>query len=304
MITETIYDNSKYTIVGDVTVTPITVTVPDTKITMAKPELSVTNNVKVTRTRYQHPFYYYSNDTIIGKSLELYGEYTELELEGLRLFIKDRNSVIYDIGANIGYHTSAFARWCDYVFAFEPNKKNLELLRKNLQSQPHATIYDVACSDVEGVATIQDFDINVPGNYGEMYMNVPGQECKTVKIDDLEELYPPDLIKIDVEGHELQVLKGSIKTIHEYKPVIFYEAHGNDLDEIYDMLSAMDYKLYWYPCPNYNPNNYNNNKINVFGGGGVLNILAIHGANIGNLLQVQKNQSWQQAYEVYLNTQK
>ena len=26
------------------------------------------------------------------------------------------------------------------------------------------------------------------------------------------------------------------------------------------MLSAMDYKLYWYPCPNYNPNNYNNNK--------------------------------------------
>jgi len=302
MISETIYDNSKFTLASDITVTPLDISVPDTKL-LTEPVM-LDNTIGVTRTRYQHPFYYYKNDTIIGRSLAYYGEYTELELECLKHFVKNNDCVIYDIGANIGYHTTAFARWCKYVEAFEPNSKNLELLKKNLVNMPHVMVYPYAVSDKKGTTTIQDFDTTVPGNYGEMYLNVPGQSCETVCIDDMDELYPPDIVKIDVEGHELSVLRGMVKTIHEYKPVIFYEAHGTELDEIYDMLSAMDYKLYWFPCANYNPNNYNNSSYNIFGNGGVLNIIAVHGMKIGNLLPVLRNQSFKSAYEQYLQNNK
>lgn len=250
---------------------------------------------------YLNNFAYYKNDTIIGRSLKHYGEYTELEIQLLRNFIKS-DTIIYDIGANIGYHTVAFAKLAKHVYAFEPNKKNLHLLHLNTKSLKNVNIYDMACSDKNDTMYIEDFDVNKPGNYGEMHMlDGNGQECKTVKIDDIDDIYVPDIIKIDVEGHELQVLLGSIDTITEYKPIIFYEAHGNDLDKIYELLTNLDYKLYWFPCSNYNNNNFNKNTNNIFGNGGVLNILAVHNMpKIGNLLPVKKEESFAEAVTEYM----
>ena len=64
--------------------------------------------IKSTKTRYSKNFSYYSTDEMIGRSLELYGEYSQSELEFL-LSMLNENSVVYDVGANIGYHTTAFA---------------------------------------------------------------------------------------------------------------------------------------------------------------------------------------------------
>jgi FkbM family methyltransferase len=244
-------------------------------------------NVDYAYTRYVDKFYYYKNDTIIGQSLRHYGEYTELEIELLKNFIKPHYS-IYDVGANIGYHTVAFARLGKHVYAFEPNKKNLQLLKKNTRKLENVTIFDAACSNSNGTLFVQDFDTNVPGNYGEMLIQDDGQECKSITLDDLDDVYGPDLLKIDVEGHELQVLRGAIKTIVEFNPIIFYEAHGTDLAEIYDLLTDLGYRLYWYPCPNYNPGNYKRNPVNMFGNGGVSNILALpkQHKKISNLEQV------------------
>jgi len=238
-------------------------------------------------TRYVDKFYFYKNDTIIGQSLRHYGEYTELEIELLKNFIKP-HWAIYDIGANIGYHTVAFAKLGKHVYAFEPNKKNLKLLEKNTKKLENVTVYDVACSNSVGTLHVQDFDTNVPGNYGEMLIKEDGQECKSITIDELDDVYGPDLLKIDVEGHELQVLRGAIKTITEFNPVIFYEAHGTELAEIYDLLTELGYRLYWYPCPNYNPRNYKQNRMNIFGHGGVVNILAMpkEHKKISNLVEV------------------
>jgi len=244
-------------------------------------------NVDYAYTRYVDKFYYYKNDTIIGQSLRHYGEYTELEIELLKNFIKPHYS-IYDVGANIGYHTVAFSRLGKHVYAFEPNKKNLQLLKKNTRKLENVTIYDAACSNTNGTLHVQDFDTNVPGNYGEMLIQDDGQECKSITLDDLDDVYGPDLLKIDVEGHELQVLRGAINTIVEFNPIVFYEAHGTDLAEIYDLLTDLGYRLYWYPCPNYNPGNYKRNPVNMFGNGGVSNILALpkQHKKISNLEQV------------------
>lgn len=262
--------------------------------------VSDNKTIKYSNTRYHNNFAYYKNDTIIGKSLEYYGEYTELEIQLLRNFIKN-DYIIYDIGANIGYHTVAFANLAKHVYAFEPNKKNYKLLQENTRRFKNVTLYDLACSDTVSDMYVEDFDVNVPGNYGEMHMQNTGQTCKSVCIDDIDDIYSPDLIKIDVEGHELQVLLGSMETITEYKPIIFYEAHGTDLDKIYELLTNLDYKLYWFPCSNYNNNNYNKNTVNIFGNGGVLNILAVHNMpRIGNLLPVKSEQTFSEAVTEYM----
>jgi hypothetical protein len=85
----------------------------------------------------------------------------------------------------------------------------------------------------------------------------------------------PDLIKIDVEGHELQVLQGCTNIIQTRSPVVYYEAHeSKHLAEIYNLLSSSRYRFYWAQVNNYNPNNFKNNNENVFGSSGLMSILA------------------------------
>lgn len=287
---QTIFNDKNTELLRSFSVTPVEVLNPDIY-------LKVDDNIQYALTRYNDKFAYYKNDTIIGTSLRYYGEYTELEIELLKNFL-NKNSVVYDVGANIGYHTAAFASLAKHVYAFEPNKKNYKLLKKNTESTKNVSLYDVACSDSNTELCVEDFDITVPGNYGEMHTQNTGQSCSAIRIDDLDDIYGPDLIKIDVEGHELQVLRGALETIKEFNPIIFYEAHGTDLPEIYDLLADMEYHLYWYPCPNYNVRNYKQIQYNIFGNGGVLNILAMPKSykKISNLIEVlDRNDTIQKA---------
>jgi FkbM family methyltransferase len=228
-----------------------------------------------SKTRYTNKFYHYENDYIIGASIALYGEYTQQEVDLLKNFIDD-TKVVYDIGGNIGYHTVAFASMAKEVHSFEPNDRNYLLLEKNTEHLNNVTLYHSAVSNVEGEAFISDYDTTKPGNYGECMMAEAGQPCKTVSIDNLD-LPLPDVIKIDVEGHELKVFQGMQNTISKNRPVIFYESmHGTGFDIIHDMLARdLGYRIYYFPASNYNPNNYNGVEKNVFGQGGVINCIAL-----------------------------
>lgn len=232
-------------------------------------------------TRYTNKFYFYENDYIIGASIKMYGEYTQVEVDLLKNYINS-TSVVYDIGGNIGYHTVAFASMAKEVHSFEPNDRNYLLLEKNTEHLSNVKLYHSACSNVVGEAFISDYDTSTPGNYGECMMSDTGQPCKTVRIDDMD-LPPPDLIKIDVEGHELKVFQGAYNTISKHRPVIFYESmHGTGFDIIYDTLTQFGYSIYYYPAKNYNPNNFNGVEQNVFGNGGVINCIALP-ANHGKI---------------------
>jgi FkbM family methyltransferase len=225
-------------------------------------------------TRYTSKFYFYENDYIIGASIKMYGEYTQVEVDLLKNYI-NATSVVYDIGGNIGYHTVAFASMAKEVHSFEPNDRNYLLLEKNTEHLSNVKLYHSACSNVVGEAFISDYDTTQPGNYGECMMAETGQPCTTVRIDDLD-LPPPDVVKIDVEGHELKVFQGMQNTISKHRPVIFYESmHGTGFDVIYDTLKGFGYTIYYFPAANYNPNNFNGETRNVFGGGGVINCIAL-----------------------------
>ena len=226
-----------------------------------------------TRTRYHTDFSYFVNDEMIGSSLQRYGEYQQLELEFL-LSILTPDSVVYDVGANIGYHTTAFASRARQVISFEPNPQNFALLQQNTADHERVTRYQAAVSNTAGTGYIADFDPAVYGNFGHMTMSTSGVEVPCMTLDSVNHA-PPDLIKIDVEGHEYEVLQGGIHLLKSRRPVVYYEAiETPNLGEIYRMLTALDYRLYWLCVRNYNANNFLGEKENIYLDSALMSILA------------------------------
>jgi len=213
------------------------------------------------------------NDEMIGSSLHRYGEYQQLELEFL-LSILTPDSVVYDVGANIGYHTTAFASRVRQVISFEPNPQNFALLQQNTADDERVTRYQAAVSNTLGTGYIDDFDPSVYGNFGHMTMTTSGVEVPCMTLDSLNHA-PPDLIKIDVEGHEYEVLQGGVHLLKSRRPVVYYEAiETPNLGEIYRMLTALDYRLYWLCVRNYNPNNFLGEQKNIYLDSALMSILA------------------------------
>lgn len=212
---------------------------------------------------------------MIGHSLSRYGEYSQAELTFL-LSILTNNAVVYDVGANIGYHTTAFASVARQVYAFEPHPRNYAMLKINTTASHNVATINCAVSQTQGHVYVSDFDPEQPGNFGavcvtdtQTAISVP---CLTLDQAGLE---PPDLIKIDVEGHELDVLQGCQEIITQRCPVIYYEAHeSKHLKEIYKMLQPLGYRFYWAQVNNYNPDNFAGNEENIFGKSALMSILA------------------------------
>lgn len=230
--------------------------------------------IESAKTRYLDNFYFYEGDLFIGHSIKYYGEYTQVEIEYLEKYIT-KDSVVFDIGANIGYHTTAFGALAKEVHSFEPNHKNFALLEKNAETYDNIYLYNCACSHIDGVSHISDYTIGENGNYGKCELSLEGQECRTFRLDSLN-IPGPDIIKIDVEGHELSVFVGAQETIKKHKPVILYEnMHSDDSPTIYDFLTAQGYKIYWAHAFNYNEQNFAGNERNIFANSGVINCLAV-----------------------------
>ncbi len=228
-----------------------------------------------TRTRYHTDFCYFVNDEMIGSSLQRYGEYQQLELDFL-LSILTPDSVVYDVGANVGYHTTAFASQARQVISFEPNPQNFALLQQNTRDLKQVITYQAAVSNTQDPGYISTFDPAVYGNFGHMTMNAAGNgvQVPCVTLDQLNHA-PPDLIKIDVEGHEYEVLQGCVHLLKSRRPVIYYEAiETPNLGEIYHMLTALNYQLYWVCIRNYNPNNFLGQKENIYLDSALMSIVA------------------------------
>ena len=88
---------------------------------------------RLKRCRHGH-FLYNVNDLYIGKSLDLYGEFSELELHLLGQWIRP-GDVVLDVGANVGTHCVFFARQvgpAGRVLAFEPQRLTFQMLCANI----------------------------------------------------------------------------------------------------------------------------------------------------------------------------
>lgn len=177
----------------------------------------------------------------------------------------DKNIVV-DVGANIGNHSIYFGSFiADHVIAIEPNPDILDTLRRNLSLNiDNYTLCEYAVGEKKGSGSIE-----VPANMGEnigaakinLKDNKGAIEISTLDSvlsslnKDLGSMISVSLIKIDVEGMELQVLKGAEQTILEYKPHIFAEAATNEeLKKIFNYLQPLGYRKlpgHWAATPVY-----------------------------------------------------
>lgn len=246
------------------------------------------------------PMYVYKNDQFVSRAIKVYGEYCHAEVDIMRLFI-EKDSVYIDVGVNIGYHALAMHKetGCT-VIGFEPNPTHFTVAAENCKNAP-IQIFNAALGSRKETIKMTDVTVDDNGNYGETKQDDEGTitaECLTLDTLNVPKV---SVMKIDVEGFEIEVMKGAEQTIDKYRPVIFYEALNLDWTECFDFLKNKGYSQYWVACLNtplkedtFIPKDPNNDP--GFGQGGVTNIIAIPAEKpqIGNLMPVVQNESYTQ----------
>jgi FkbM family methyltransferase len=145
-------------------------------------------------------------------------------------FVKGDKACI-DIGAHMGHYTMNMARKAKHVYAFECSPKSFNYLCANIALQDlhySVTKYNVALSNKEGTADYYIRDKLDGGSNGiskfnmDENNNTPHIEVPTITLDSFG-LKNIGFIKIDVEGHEKEVLEGAVNTLknNNYPPFIF-----------------------------------------------------------------------------------
>ena len=237
---------------------------------------------------------YYSNDDYVGKSLDLYGEYSETEWKLYEQFVREKMLII-DGGANIGAFTIPFGKAVDpegVVYAFEPQIEIFNMLAGNIAlnelSKNVKPIWG-ALSDKQGTIEVAILDYNQVGNFGGLSAGVDPPMLGLYNSEDIRYYSVPtytidslnlpgcSLLKLDVEGMELAALIGGIQTIKAYNPLIYVENNNSKKSpELIDFLFQNEYKCWWDVSPLKNDDNYFGNKEEIFGNYANINMLCIH----------------------------
>jgi FkbM family methyltransferase len=147
-------------------------------------------------------------------------EYTYLNL--IRRLVSGGTAL--DIGANVGNHTHALAAGFDEVLAFEPFPLAADRLAQKAAHLPNVTVHRVGLSDH---ADTLNFAPPTSANWGQGCIAAEGSLQVPVQVADEflpgRHRTPINFIKIDVEGHELHVLRGLRQTLGRDRPVVFFE---------------------------------------------------------------------------------
>jgi len=168
-----------------------------------------------------------------------------------------------DVGAHIGYYSlkaAVIVGPTGHVLSIEPNPQTLPKLRANIEasSDRMATVWPVACAASE--STLQ-FYAAPESNTGESSLSKENAsqegaapKAYSVRARPLDGIVKEarldrvDVIKIDVEGAELEVLKGAARTLDEYRPVLIIElvpdqlkSMGASVDQVTQFLAAHGY---------------------------------------------------------------
>lgn len=160
--------------------------------------------------------------------MQLLGTVPQAPIRNRALHYTKKFDVSLDIGANLGLWSKIFEENFKKNYAIEPLSEHITYLRRNA---PQTTIFQYAVSNVSKESTIKMIQEPFDGNCGMSKINEEGTvEVPCISLDLLYknyELPPADLIKIDVEYHELEVLKGGEDYIKSSWPVLLIEHKKN-----------------------------------------------------------------------------
>ena len=237
-------------------------------------------------------------DNVISKSLRMYGEWAQCEIELLRHFIK-QGTVVVDVGAFIGTHARAFSMFVGpsgAVVAFEPRAISHSILVGNAKLSPIANIrvVNLALGSTGGSISVKSQDLQVDDNFGASAISSVDRKESSVEVIGIATLDEFDLervsfMKIDVEGMEHKVLLGARRTVDRCRPVIFAET--NSLEASAPLLQwarESGYTAYGVLSPAYNAANFNAGVDNIFGNSQEAGLLLIPQCANGELESVAR----------------
>lgn len=147
-------------------------------------------------------------------------QYHKIE-RALGMLPPERRRRCVDIGAHVGLWTKELVKHFQFVMAFEPNPIVADLWRWNVTAK-NAHLRQVALGKAEASVGLKLYD----GHSGHTQVSGAGD----VPMNTLDSFgfVDVDLIKIDVEGHELAVVEGAIETLKRCRPVMVVEQKGED----------------------------------------------------------------------------
>jgi FkbM family methyltransferase len=168
----------------------------------------------------------------------------------LRDLILQGGSSFVDVGANVGVFTLLAATTFRSVYAFEPLPSVAELLRRNVRDARNVEVFPFALSNKGGEATLREHAV---GSGGSTLLPIDASAARLtrkrnwrsfrVPVRRLDEVLPAgcavDLLKIDVEGHECEVIEGARALIAARRPMLYVEIQDDArFRRICDMLPA------------------------------------------------------------------
>ncbi len=192
---------------------------------------------------------------LVPKRLELSARFNynrmlgrlEPEMNILEEITSQRRRCI-DVGANVGLYTYRFAKLFQHVESFEPIPPCARIISASKLS--NVTVHNTALSNVQGQATL-----NIPRTGGpeatalaSLSNQFSEAETLSVNLQTLDSFRFPevDLIKIDVEGHELEVLQGGQETLKRELPTLIIEIEqrhhpSSGIEDIFNFLDTLGY---------------------------------------------------------------
>ena len=194
------------------------------------------------------------------------------------------NSDSIDVGVYRGVYTYEMSKYSKLVHAFEPNPVLFENIEKNLKKIiKNVSFYNCALSDkdesVRLKVPIRNKNYN-KNNYEEYFQmgkatihqkNIIDEfesfDIQTKKLDDFNFTNKISFIKIDVEGHEIEVIKGSEKTIKKNKPTLLVEIEEQytqkKVSETLKYINSLGYNSFYFKDNKLNNTN-DLNDLNTF----------------------------------------
>ena len=141
--------------------------------------------------------------------------------------------VVYDIGAHVGYTCLLFAQRLagrGVVHAFEVLPLTVEFLRKTVQANEfnNIVVHEVGLGLSTQMLELAIGPTAMTDIYSTPRENERTELCKIASLDEYvkqNKLPPPSLVKIDIEGAEIDCLKGGCELINKYKPIMLIEFH-------------------------------------------------------------------------------
>jgi len=200
---------------------------------------------KIIVSKSQVPIKYWYNKFL---------RYTEEEMNILKYMVH-KGDIVLDIGANRGVYLYKFWKLGCEIKAFEPNNECFNLLKNWSKDKKNIETFNIALSDKCGesklIIPIDDMGVEHDASASLEEMNVSKFRTQNVlkKTLDSFNFKNISIIKIDVEGHEYAVLKGSKITIQETYPIFLIEIeirhNKKSFQETFHFMNELGYESYY-----------------------------------------------------------